>query len=132
MFDKPNKRSFWLTTWAIYTQPDNKFLIVSNRDVSFRDSPILGSGPSDTLSTFAIKEDGTLELVQLAPSGGWSPRQFSINKAGDLIAVGHQNNRTVVIWKRDLESGKIVPEAEGGKVGVVTLTGAVVATIWDE
>ncbi|KAI8302589.1 putative 6-phosphogluconolactonase [Colletotrichum sp. SAR11_240] len=119
-------------TSEIALTPDNKFLIVSNRDVSFRDSPILGSGPSDTLSTFAIKEDGTLELVQLAPSGGWSPRQFSINKAGDLIAVGHQNNRTVVIWKRDLESGKIVPEAEGGKVGVVTLTGAVVATIWDE
>ncbi|TDZ61639.1 putative 6-phosphogluconolactonase [Colletotrichum trifolii] len=119
-------------TSEIAITPDQKFLIVSNRDVSFRDSPKLGSGPSDTLSTFAIKEDGTLELVQLAPSGGWSPRQFSINKKGDLIAVGHQNNKTVVIWKRDLESGKIVPEAEGGKVGVVTLTGAVVATIWDE
>ncbi|OHW91224.1 putative lactonase [Colletotrichum incanum] len=119
-------------TSEIVITPDQRFIIVSNRDVSFRDSPVLGSGPSDTMSTFAIKEDGTLELVQLAPSGGWSPRQFSINKAGDLIAVGHQNNRTVVIWKRDLESGKIITEAEGGKVGQVTLTGAVVATIFDE
>ncbi|GKT46761.1 putative 6-phosphogluconolactonase [Colletotrichum spaethianum] len=119
-------------TSEIAITPDQKFIIISNRDVSFRDSPVLGSGPSDTMSTFAIKEDGTLELVQLAPSGGWSPRQFSINKAGDLIAVGHQNNRTVVIWKRDLVSGKIIPEVEGGKVGQVTLTGAVVATIFDE
>ncbi|KAK1445509.1 YkgB [Colletotrichum cuscutae] len=119
-------------TSEIAITPDQKFIIVSNRDVSFRDSPVLGSGPSDTLSTFAIKDDGSLELVQLAPSGGWSPRQFSINKAGDLIAVGHQNNRTVVIWKRDLVSGKIITEAEGGKVGQVTLTGAVVATIFDE
>ncbi|GJC80758.1 putative 6-phosphogluconolactonase ARB_02015 [Colletotrichum liriopes] len=119
-------------TSEIAITPDQRFIIVSNRDVSFRDSPVLGSGPSDTISTFAIKEDGTLVLVQLAPSGGWSPRQFSINKAGDLIAVGHQNNRTVVIWKRDLESGKIITEAEGGKVGQVTLTGAVVATIFDE
>ncbi|KAL0931082.1 YkgB [Colletotrichum truncatum] len=119
-------------TSEIAITPDQKFLIISNRDVSFRDSPILGSGPSDTLSTFAIKEDGTLELVQLAPSGGWSPRQFALNKAGDLLAVGHQNNRTVVIWKRDLASGKIIPEAEGGKVGQVQLTGAVVTTIWDE
>ncbi|OLN95651.1 putative 6-phosphogluconolactonase-like protein 2 [Colletotrichum chlorophyti] len=119
-------------TSEIAITPDQKFIIVSNRDVSFRDSPVLGSGPSDTMSTFAIKEDGSLELVQLAPSGGWSPRQFSINKAGDLLAIGHQNNRTVVIWKRDVATGKIISEAEGGKVGQVTLTGAVVATIWDE
>ncbi|KAJ0159348.1 putative 6-phosphogluconolactonase, partial [Colletotrichum tanaceti] len=119
-------------TSEIVITPDQKFIIVSNRDVSFRDSPVLGSGPSDTMSTFAIKENGALELVQLAPSGGWSPRQFSINKAGDLLAIGHQNNRTVVIWKRDLVSGKIITEAEGGKVGQVTLTGAVVATIFDE
>lgn len=84
------------------------------------------------MSTFAIQKDGSLKLIQLAPSGGWSPRQFSINKAGDLLAIGHQNNNSVVVWKRDVASGKIVLEAEGGKVGVVTLSGAVVATIFDE
>ncbi|KAK7418036.1 hypothetical protein QQX98_004175 [Neonectria punicea] len=119
-------------TSEIALSPDKRFLVVSNREKSFRDSPILGSGPSDTLSTFRIKHDGTLELVQLAPSGGWSPRQFSFNKKGDMIAVGHQNNRTVVIWKRDIRSGKIILEEDGGKLGQVTLTGAVVATIWDE
>ncbi|KAG7120470.1 6-phosphogluconolactonase like protein [Verticillium longisporum] len=119
-------------TSEIALSPDGRFLTVSNREKSFRDSPILGSGPSDTLSTFSIKEDGTLKLVQLAPSGGWSPRQFSFNKAGTLVAVGHQNNRTVTIWKRDVRSGKIVLEEDGGKVGEVVLTGAVVATIWDE
>ncbi|KAI9172805.1 putative 6-phosphogluconolactonase [Paramyrothecium foliicola] len=119
-------------TSEIAMSPDERFLVVSNRDVSFRDSTILGSSDSDTLSTFAIKEDGTLELVQLAPSGGWSPRQFSFNAAGDKIAVGHQNNRTVIVWKRDLQSGKILLEEEGGLLGKVTLSGAVVATIWDE
>lgn len=84
------------------------------------------------MSTFAIQDDGSLELVQLAPSGGWSPRQFSINKAGDLLAIGHQDNKTVIVWKRDIASGMIVPEAEGGKVGQVTLAGAVVSTIFDE
>ena len=84
------------------------------------------------MSTFAIQKDGSLKLVQLAPSGGWSPRQFSINKAGDLLAIGHQNNNSVVVWKRDIASGKIVLEAEGGKVAQVTLSGAVVATIFDE
>lgn len=105
---------------------------MSNREKSFRDSPIVGSGPSDTLSTFAIKHDGTLERVQLAPSGGWSPRQFSINKAGDKLAVGHENNSTVIIWKRDVASGKIVTEEEGGKLAQITLSSKVVSTIWDE
>jgi len=70
-----------------------------------------------------------MSLVQLAPSGGWSPRHFSLNKAGDLIAVGHQNNNTVVIWNRDVETGLIVT---GEPAAVVTPTGPVVCTIWDE
>lgn len=70
--------------------------------------------------------------VQQAPSGGYSPRQFMINRSGDKIAVGHQNNNTVVIWKRDVETGKVVTEAEGGLLGAVTLSGAVVFTQWDE
>ncbi|ORY65357.1 Lactonase, 7-bladed beta-propeller-domain-containing protein [Pseudomassariella vexata] len=119
-------------TSEIAMTPDERFLIVSNRDISFAESTIYQTAPSDRLSTFSIAEDGTLELVQLAPSGGYSPRQFSINKAGDLLAVGHQTNKTVVIWKRDVESGKIILEEEGGKVGEVKLTGAVVVAIWDE
>lgn len=116
----------------IALSPDNKFLIISHRDVSFANSTKRASSPSDTLSTFTIKDDGTLELLQLAPSGGWSPRHFALNKAGDLLAVGHQNNNTVVIWARDLETGKIVTAEEGGPAAIVTLSGAVVCTIWDE
>ncbi|KAK0111694.1 hypothetical protein ONS95_002038 [Cadophora gregata] len=103
--------------------PDNKFVIVSNRDISFQAK----KGPTDTLSTFSINVDGTLELIQLAPSGGWSPRQFSLNKKGNLLAVGHQNNFTVIVWERDLESGKIL-----GQRASIKLSTAVVATIWDE
>lgn len=84
------------------------------------------------MSTWAINEDGTLSFVQNAPSGGWTPRHFSLNAAGDMLAVGHQTNMTVVIWKRDVASGLIVLEAEGGKVAEVALSGPVVVTIWDE
>lgn len=70
--------------------------------------------------------------MQNAPSGGWSPRQLSLNKAGDMVAVGHQNNNTVVVWKRNVDTGLIVSEADGGKLGEAVLTGAVVSTIWDE
>ncbi|KAK7722167.1 hypothetical protein SLS64_000700 [Diaporthe eres] len=112
--------------------PDQKFLIVSTRERSFSTSALYQSGPSDTLTTWTINEDGTLTFLQSAPSGGWLPRQFSLNGAGDLLAVGHQNNNTVVIWKRDLETGRIVTEEEGGKVGEAVVSGPVVSTIWDE
>ncbi|KAI6758526.1 hypothetical protein HG530_010766 [Fusarium avenaceum] len=116
----------------IAMSPDNRFLVVSNREKSFATSLQAGSGPSDTLTTFLINEDGSLKPVQAAPSGGWLPRQFSFNKSGDKIAVGHQVNQTVVIWKRDVQTGKIISEDKGGKLAEVTLTGPVVATIWDE
>lgn len=113
-------------------QPDGRFVIVSNRDVSFSASTQFRTGPSDTLSVFSIQANGTLKLIQHAPSGGYSPRQFSINKAGDKVAVGHQNNRTVVVWKRDIQSGKFISESDGGKLGAVNLTGSVVFAQWDE
>ncbi|KAF5667154.1 hypothetical protein FHETE_5857 [Fusarium heterosporum] len=116
----------------IAMSPDKRFLVVTNREKSFATSIQAKSGPSDTLTTFLINEDGSLKPVQAAPSGGWLPRQFSFNKAGDKIAVGHQVNKTVVIWKRDVETGKIVPENQGGKLAQVTLTGGVMATLWDE
>ncbi|KAJ4026175.1 hypothetical protein NW761_006720 [Fusarium oxysporum] len=116
----------------IAMSPDQRFVIVTNREKSFANSPQRGSGPSDTLTVFRINENGTLKPIQAVPSGGYLPRQFSFNKSGDKIAVGHQVNQTVVIWKRDVKSGKIITEQEGGKLAQVKLTGDVVATIWDE
>ncbi|CAN9374291.1 unnamed protein product [Alternaria sp. RS040] len=118
-------------TSEIAITPDGRFVIVSNRDVSFLGSPIHRTRSSDTLSVFSINANGTLTLVQHAPSGGYSPRQLMINTDGNKIAVGHQNNNTVVIWKRDVETGKIVGEEDGGMLGVVTLSGPVVFTQWD-
>ncbi|PBP18142.1 hypothetical protein BUE80_DR011128 [Diplocarpon rosae] len=114
-------------TSEIALTPDKKFIIVSNREISFKESTEWKSGPSDTLSTFSISASGELALVQLAPSGGYQPRQFALNQKGDKLAVGHQTNKTVVIWNRDLESGKIV-----GEPTTVAISGSVVVTIWDE
>lgn len=68
-----------------------------------------------------------MELVQIAPSGGHLPRQFSLNRKGDRVAVGHQVNGTVVVWKRDVESGKI-----GEKLAETKVSGPVVFVAWDE
>lgn len=108
-------------------QPDREFVIVSSRQHSFNLSPLYQKESSDSLSTFKIRDDGTLSLVQIAPSGGHLPRQFSLNKKGDRVAVGHQVNNTVVVWKRDVRNGKI-----GDKIAETKVSGPVVFVGWDE
>lgn len=100
---------------------------MSSRQHSFNLSPLFQKADSDSLSTFKIHDDGKLSLVQVAPSGGYLPRQFSLNKKGDKVAVGHQGNSTVVVWERDVRSGKI-----GGKLGETKAKGPVVFVGWDE
>lgn len=100
---------------------------MASRQHSFNLSPLYQKADSDSLSTFEIGEDGKLDLVQIAPSGGYQPRQFSLNKRGDRVAVGHQVNGTVVVWDRDVRSGKI-----GKKIAETTVSGPVVFVGWDE
>ncbi|KAF2630948.1 putative isomerase YbhE [Macroventuria anomochaeta] len=114
-------------TSEIAVSPDQRFVIVSSRQHSFNLSPLYQKEPSDSLSTFRIQDDGTFSLVQIAPSGGYLPRQFSLNKKGDRLAVGHQGNSTVVVWDRDVRSGRI-----GEKVGETKVRGPVVFVGWDE
>ena len=114
-------------TSEIALSPDQRFVVVSSRQHSFNLSPLYQEEDSDSLSTFRILNDGKLELVQVKPSGGYLPRQFSINRRGDKVAVGHQVNGTVVIWNRDVKTGNI-----GDKVAEVKVRGPVVFVAWDE
>nr|POE90089.1 putative 6-phosphogluconolactonase [Quercus suber] len=113
----------------IHVTPDNQYVIISNRgDNSFTVTLTNGTQvPSDTLSTFGLNADGTLSLHQLAPAGGSFPRQYSINAAGDMLAVGLQNNDEVVILSRDVASGIIDDE-----IARVELGGQVTCVVWDE
>jgi 6-phosphogluconolactonase (cycloisomerase 2 family) len=55
------------------------------------------------------------------------PRQFSINKAGDLVTVGLQSDSRVVVIKRDVESGLLKQF-----IANATVAGEVTAVIFDE
>lgn len=116
----------------IIKTPDNGFIISSNRN----DTSFLIENPdpknstkitSDSLAVWAPAADGTLHFIQLAPAGGSYPRQFSINKAGDLVSVGLQMSSTVVLWKRDLKTGKL-----GDLVASVEVPGQITCVVWDE
>ncbi|KPI35839.1 6-phosphogluconolactonase [Cyphellophora attinorum] len=73
---------------------DNKFLMVTNRmDNSFPES--------DSLANYRINADGSLAFLQLVPVGGLSPRQFTLNKAGDLVLVAATASETITVLQRD-------------------------------
>lgn len=85
----------------IAVAPDNRFLIVSNRNDSLFESP-----PSDSLATFEPSAyDGALTLRQLAPVGGSFPRHFALSSSGHRILVSLQKDSCIVILDRDVESG---------------------------
>ncbi|THX29347.1 3-carboxy-cis,cis-mucoante lactonizing enzyme [Aureobasidium pullulans] len=119
----------------IAVTPDNRFLIISNRNnTSFHiPSPSsiphnhTTSIPSDSLSTFSLQKDGTLKHIQLWPSGGMFPRHFSLNKFGDLLAVGMQYDRSVVVFERDVALGTV-----GKPVARWVGGGNVTCVVWEE
>lgn len=83
---------------------------------------------SDALATFAIdQETGHLNFTQLYPAGGRFPRQFSINKAGDQVAVGLQSDGRVVVISRDVKTGLLKDF-----IANIDIAGEVVCVIYDE
>ncbi|THZ84624.1 3-carboxy-cis,cis-mucoante lactonizing enzyme [Aureobasidium pullulans] len=118
----------------IAVTPDNRFLIISNRNNTSFHIPSPSSSPhnttsipSDSLSTFSLQKDGTLKHIQLWPSGGMFPRHFSLNKFGDLLAVGMQYDRSVVVFERDVALGTV-----GKPVARWVGGGNVTCVVWEE
>jgi len=76
--------------------------VVSNRnDTTFGINPEIDSIVSYKISL----SDGTLTEQPLVPAYGAFPRQFAINNAGTLLAMGLQNSGNLVILGRNWTSG---------------------------
>lgn len=109
--------------------PDNRFLVVSNRNDSLFESP-----PSDSLATFEPSTyDGALTLRQLAPVGGSFPRHFALSASGHRILVSLQKDSSIVILDRDVESGIIGDTIARLDINTTAPDGTVVglnAAIW--
>jgi len=122
-------------TAEIALSPDGRFVIASNRrDLSFNTTTRPSSDiPSDSIGTWALTaghsdvDVGDLSFLGLFPAGGSYPRQFAINKAGNLVAVGLQESGRVVVLERDVDTGGFV-----GQVALAEGLGEVTCVLWDE
>jgi 6-phosphogluconolactonase len=84
----------------------------------------VGNRGADTIATFRVAPDGTLELAGEVSCGGVWPRQFALVE--DLLFVANQRSGTVVALRLDPKTG--LPEPTGETVEVpeascVLLTG---------
>lgn len=122
-----------LLTHVRKKKPDEKFLVVSSRGENSFSIPNFDPSNSteivsDALIIFSVDHgSGNLTLVQEYPAGGRIPRQFSINEAGTLLAVGLQADGRVVVIDRDVQSGKLKRFA-----ATALVEGEVTAVIFDE
>ena len=117
---------------GITLSPDNRFLLLSNRNSSIFTLPNPDSSnstavPSDSITTWSLSDSGKLGFVQAWPSYGLFPRHFSLNSAGSLIAVGNQNSGSVVVLKRDVATGLI-----GDVVAEAELEGQITSVVFGE
>ena len=83
----------------IQLSPDGKYLYGSNRG-------------HDSLVVFEVKGDGILRSVQHIQSGGKHPRHFSITPDGARLIVANRESNNLVIFNRDLATGRLSPAAE--------------------
>ncbi|MNK56983.1 6-phosphogluconolactonase [compost metagenome] len=81
---------------AIKLSPDGNFLYVTDRV------------DANAISVYKILKTGALELVEQQSTLGKGPRDFAIDPTGNYLLVGHQYTNDIVIFKRDIATGKIV------------------------
>lgn len=102
----PDSHTSFNGTAAIRMSNDGKFLYGSNRG-------------HDSIAVYKILQDGTLEVLEYAPTNGKNPRDFNLTPDNKHLIAVHQDSDNATVFERDPETGKltelshdfIVPEA---------------------
>lgn len=80
------------TNADIHTDPDGKFLYVSNRG-------------HNSLAMYAIHKDGFLSVIGYQSTLGDRPRNFMIDPPGNLLFVANRNSDNINVFKMNRETG---------------------------
>jgi 6-phosphogluconolactonase len=80
------------STAEILVDETGRFLYASNRG-------------HNSLTVFQIEESGRIKPVSLHSTEGISPRNFRITPQGDYLLAANQRSNTVVVFKRDPNTG---------------------------
>ena len=79
---------------AIRLSPDERFLLASNRGY-------------DSIAVYKVLPDGLLELSEIVPSEGVSPRDINFLPDGSHLAAANEYTNNTAFFRFDPESGKL-------------------------
>lgn len=91
------------TTAEVVVHPSGRFVYASNRG-------------HDSIAAFATGVDGALSPVGIYPTGGRTPRHFTLDDAGTYLLAANQESDTITAFRVDAETGAL--SATGAKVQV--------------
>ena len=91
---------------AIKLSADGKFLYASNR-------------AHNSITVFEVIADGSLKLIEIVPTDGLNPRDFTLSPDQHYLIAAHQDSPNATVFKRDPATGRLsslshdfyVPEA---------------------
>jgi 6-phosphogluconolactonase len=90
----------------IHVSPDGKFLYATNR------------GDFNTIASYKIDPStGKLSALENLPTLGNSPRNFSLDPAGNFLLIANQGSDEIVIFKRNKETGMLTDTGKKISVG---------------
>ena len=61
----------------------------------------------DSIAVFAVEPAGALSLVEHTPTGGKTPRNFTIDPTGRWLVAANQESSTLTVFRRDATSGRL-------------------------
>jgi len=89
----------------IHVSDDGKFIYETNR------------GDANSISAFSILPTGKLQFIETLSTLGKGPRNFMIDPSGKFLLVAHQYTNNVVIFNRDIKTGKLTDSGKRIDVG---------------
>ena len=89
----PEGHTGWSLGADLHLSRDGKTLYASHRG-------------SNTIIVFRVREDGSMEKIQVTASGGEIPRMFNITPDGKYLLCGNQDSDNIAVFEVDSE-GKL-------------------------
>lgn len=79
----------------VLVSPDGRFVYGSNRG-------------HDSIAIVAFdQETRRMELVEIVPTGGKEPRNFTLDPTGAWVLAANQHSDTITVFQRDAETGRM-------------------------
>jgi 6-phosphogluconolactonase len=81
-------------TAEVAVHPSGRFVYASNRG-------------HDSIAVFMLRDDRTLGLVGIRPTGGRTPRHFAIDPLGDFLIAANQESDSLAAFRIDPATGDL-------------------------